>query len=541
MLTLILTSVAMFAFNIHLVRTVGTIYIRADGNIDPPTAPILTVDNITYIFTDNIKDSVIVERNNIVVDGAGYTVQSTGSYSSKGIDLSFRSNVTIKNMQIKGFFYGVYLFHSSDNNISGNNITNNGYGILFDSSSINNSVIGSNIVNNECGVYLFYSSNNNISRNFFVNDGLLVYASYENVVSDNLVNDEPLVYLEEVSNYAVENAGQVILVKCNNITVKSVNLSKTTVGVQLYETKNSTISESNITNNGYGVYFRYSSGNSLLGNTITNNYYGIYFPYLSNNNTIFGNTITNNHYGIYFDSSSNNRLSGNNFVNNNIQVHSEISENFWDDGYPSGGNYWSNYAGIDLYSGPYQNETGSDGICDSFYNIDENNQDNYPLMGIFYDFEVVGLYGEIFHVQVISNSTVSELNLVVWLSSPNEYLQPGQEFLQFYVEGENATRGFCRVTIPRALLNDSYVVLVDCKDVPTRQLDASNSTHAYLYFTYNHTKHEVIIIPEFTLTQMLPLFLTATLIIVISAQVKAKQSSKPNFYERATSKMTIKN
>jgi hypothetical protein len=159
---------------------------------------------------------------------------------------------------------------------------------------------------------------------------------------------------------------------------------------------------------------------------------------------------------------------------------------------------------------------------------------------MFYDFEVVRFYNETYHVQVISNSTVSELNLVVWLSSPNEYLQPGQEFLLFYVEGENDTSGFCRVTIPKSLLNDSYIVLVDWTMVPAHQLDASNSTHAYLYFTYNYTKHEVIIIPEFTLTPMLPLFLTATLIIVISAQLKAKQSSKSNFYECATSKTAIK-
>ena len=54
--------------------------------------------------------------------------------------------------------------------------------------------------------------------------------------------------------------------------------------------------------------------------------------------------------------------------------------NVWDNGYPSGGNYWSDYAGEDLYSGPYQNETGSDGIGDMPYVIDESNTDNYPLM-----------------------------------------------------------------------------------------------------------------------------------------------------------------
>jgi len=55
-------------------------------------------------------------------------------------------------------------------------------------------------------------------------------------------------------------------------------------------------------------------------------------------------------------------------------------ENIWDDGYPSGGNYWSNYTGLDLFSGPYQNETGGDGIGDTPYVIDADNVDHYPLM-----------------------------------------------------------------------------------------------------------------------------------------------------------------
>jgi hypothetical protein len=48
-------------------------------------------------------------------------------------------------------------------------------------------------------------------------------------------------------------------------------------------------------------------------------------------------------------------------------------------GYPSGGNYWSDYVGSDLYGGPLQNVVGSDGIGDLPYVIDTNNTDRYPL------------------------------------------------------------------------------------------------------------------------------------------------------------------
>jgi hypothetical protein len=52
-----------------------TVTIKADGSIDPPEAPIITHDNITYILTGNITNSgygIIIERDNIVIDGADY-------------------------------------------------------------------------------------------------------------------------------------------------------------------------------------------------------------------------------------------------------------------------------------------------------------------------------------------------------------------------------------------------------------------------------------------------------------------------------------
>jgi ribonucleotide monophosphatase NagD (HAD superfamily) len=64
-----------------------TIYIRADGSVDPGTSPISTADNITYTLTDNIvgyvpedTSAIVVERDDIVVNGAGYIVQGTGAF-----------------------------------------------------------------------------------------------------------------------------------------------------------------------------------------------------------------------------------------------------------------------------------------------------------------------------------------------------------------------------------------------------------------------------------------------------------------------------
>jgi len=93
LMALILVGTLIMTFDIGPVEASGTIYIRADGSIDPSTANITTIDDFTYAFTDNIvNDEIVVQRDNIVIDGAGHTLQGTGS--GAGIWLSGRSNVT---------------------------------------------------------------------------------------------------------------------------------------------------------------------------------------------------------------------------------------------------------------------------------------------------------------------------------------------------------------------------------------------------------------------------------------------------------------
>ena len=140
MLALLFIGMLTLAFNIQLVKASGTIYIRSDGSVDPPTANITSADNITYTFTGNIYEGIVVERDNIVVDGAGYTAQ--GTMGEFGIDLRYRHNVTLKNAKIINFEVGIQLFSSSNNTISNNTISN---------------IIG--------GIYLALSGNNTFFHN----------------------------------------------------------------------------------------------------------------------------------------------------------------------------------------------------------------------------------------------------------------------------------------------------------------------------------------------------------------------------------------
>jgi len=310
MLTLLLTGMLALAFKIQPAKASGTIYIRADGSIDPQEAPISTIDNVTYTFTDNINDSIVVERDNIAVDGAAYTVQGTGG--GNGIDLTRRNNVTIKNMEIKAFYHGVCL------------------GIVWvtDSSSNHNSIVGNKLASNIFGIALYS------------------YSSYNSIFGNNVTANQYGIYAHE---------------GCSNNIIRGNNI---------------------IASGQSGVCLLYSANyNSVSENNITSScYYGIHLAW-SSYNSIVGNNITNNALGINIIGSSNNRFYHNNFIGNTQQVYIDLGyANFWDDGYPSGGNYWSDYTGVDKYSGSNQGEPSSDGIGDTPYVIDANNQDRYPLM-----------------------------------------------------------------------------------------------------------------------------------------------------------------
>lgn len=307
----------------------ATIYIRPDGSIDPSTMSIRRDGNL-YTLTDNILcDSIVIMTSNIVIDGKGYTIQGPGLHGS-GFSLPTVTNVTIKNTNIKGFRNGFYLETTLNNIISGNELTNNTYGIYLEYAS-NNVISRNKIIDNEYGIEMVYSVDSTIRENDIANNkyGIRLWISNTTTISRNSITANS---------------------KC---------------GIELDASNNNTISENNARNNWDGVYLSTSS-----------------------NNTAFGNDVNNNFRGIFLYGSSNNTFHNNSFMHNTQQVYDHSwdwhypapSVNSWNNSYPSGGNYWSNYDGVDLYSGLYQNETESDGIGDTPHIIDAGNEDHYPLM-----------------------------------------------------------------------------------------------------------------------------------------------------------------
>ncbi|MEE9507593.1 MAG: NosD domain-containing protein, partial [Thermoplasmata archaeon] len=161
--------------------------------------------------------------------------------------------------------------------------------------------------------------------------------------------------------------------------VRSNEVSDSEHGIHLSDSNHNTISENEVHDNEDGIHLHYSVNNSIDGNAAHSNVIGIYIRQ-SDDNVAKRNNVSINAVGIGVLASYGNRIYHNRLSGNTVQGYDDRDANQWDDGYPSAGNYWSDYAGVDLKWGPNQNLTGSDGIGDTPYVIDGDSQDRYPLM-----------------------------------------------------------------------------------------------------------------------------------------------------------------
>jgi len=209
-------------------------------------------------------------------------------------------------------------------------------------------------------------SGNRVLENEF---GISLTGSYRNAISENL---------------AMENYGWGIHLEysSNHNTLVENLIIENRGGIDIHFSSHfNTIVQNRIANGTYGMILNNADSNSISQNFMSHLELGICLQAETDYNLVFDNTITDCSDGTELRQARNNTFYHNTFNNSQqVVISTGGYTNFWDDDYPSGGNYWSDYAGTDLHSGPYQNITGSDGIGDTPYAIDDNNIDHYPLM-----------------------------------------------------------------------------------------------------------------------------------------------------------------
>jgi len=358
------------------------------------------------------------------------TIDGQGNRST-GIFVDYSPNNLIFNNIVTDNYSGIALLNSADGNTVCNNTVIDNPDVGLNIASNGNNITG-NVVSNQVTGVILYGSNNILRGNKIDNSTLLSFdlnwnigfsvADFVNDVdSSNIINGKSVIYWVNKQDEKVPEDSQfVILVNCKNIIVENLILPKYGQGIILVATTDSIIKNNLVQSMKEGIVIFNSPNNKIIGNTLQDCGYGIYLVFSfqnvvmdnsingggraikldsSDENVINGNVFSGSLYrGFDFDGSNNNEIFENivsncersavwlwnnasqnvfylnNFVNNTENVEKYITDlqdfpgNIWDNG--TVGNFWDDYHAID---------NNDDGIADTPYVINYNNQDNYPL------------------------------------------------------------------------------------------------------------------------------------------------------------------
>ena len=274
-----------------------------------------------WTVPDNAGQIILANSSNVVIENQEF------SDIENAIQLSFSKDNIIKGCSFNDLSESAIKLYCSDENTIIDNTIISGNGIdIYDSDS--NDIIDNSIVCTDLSINIYHSQNNYIKSNIINNNkfGILLHSySNRNNISNNIIRSN-------------SNGGIWFISGCSqNIIIEN------------------TIS-SNGENNPHDANIYLMGG--CKGNIFTKN-------------TISSDGKT----GIYIEydlvENLNNKIYHNNFLNNSRHA-CDKNNDIWDNDYPSGGNYWDDYAGLD---------NNEDDIGDNSYDIPGGeNKDNYPFM-----------------------------------------------------------------------------------------------------------------------------------------------------------------
>ena len=420
-------------------------YIIAGWDIDATSTDGIVVRNTTasFVIRGVTIHSGGTSRNGIVFQNvtAARIENSTVSYDASGILVSDSSDIALfANAVTLNTWDGIGVFDSRRITMNGNNVTYNRDGVYLN--GVSELLFQGNGVwlNAQDGAFLTNVTSVRIEGSTFAsnawaglhissasNASLLANLAFSN--SRDGISIDSIEGLQVRTNTAFSNQGGGIrLYSVSNATVSFNDLSANRdSGIVLEGSRSVTVFHNIASASGYGGIMLGSDADIVVdGNWVTNSDHGlslilvsralvrfnnvtqcakdgIYFAGSDNltvekNNasrngngvavettfdaTFRGNVIMQNDYGIYLFRSRRTVVAGNRIVTNAVQAFDEAGpENRWDDGYPSGGNFWSDYRGLDRCEAANQSVCDNpDGIGDTPYYVDTDTTDRYPLM-----------------------------------------------------------------------------------------------------------------------------------------------------------------
>lgn len=323
------------------------VFIDSDGTIHGTDSMVRSGD--LYTLTGDVVGPLIVRRDNIVIDGAGYTV--TGA-SGRGMILSDRNAVTIKDTIITlAGGYAIDLTNATDCMIVGNTLIGSlspipaviaisflhsqritvkdnmienciqglalewSSGHVITDNTITDSFVGITITNtSEC------TFRNNLVSNCKFGFGIQMFPGYlfdNDLDTSNTVDGKPIYYWVNVKDKTVPpEAVYIVLVKCQNILIEKGNPQ----AINLASTINSTIRNVEMTGNGSGITLLQCTNMNIINNILRDRAIGIVVD-SSYNNRIVGNEISNEQTrGIALANATDNLIQANTFINNSYAI-----------------------------------------------------------------------------------------------------------------------------------------------------------------------------------------------------------------------------
>lgn len=216
-------------------------------------------------------------------------------------------------------------------------------------------------------------------------DVILVTGNYVNISGFTITNSSRDWYIGDSGIHAEEAYYSSFT---NNILVDNGR------GITDFDSYKLTIDNNVMRENWDGLYLT-GSLVSVSRNLIVDNFFGIEAFHFTES-VLVNNTIAYNMESVkLWYAGSGSRIYHNNIVENEVppcdDSQPEWGANQWDNGYPSGGNFWG-YGCTDEVSGPNQDQPGGDGICDRMMGIEicqpyypwEMKLDRYPLASPVY-------------------------------------------------------------------------------------------------------------------------------------------------------------
>jgi len=295
---------------------------------------------------DIVSDNTIIRGLKIETSGGDLVAEDAG--------IHIRSNGnTIEDTELSDVLFGIYLYHSSNNNIRRNRIHgrpelesgSRGGGIHLWNSTRN--VLEDNTISEtRDGMYIQNSSDNIFRRNrvFDLRYGLHFMSSDNNTFEDN-------VFFDNIAGAAIMYSQNIELKR--NTFVHNRGFSS--FGILFQDCRQCKIEENLVIDNAVGLFLEGTRDSVFSRNTVAENDVALQI----------------------FTSSDRNIFTRNNFINNlsPLQLVGRDSSTQWQS--EEGGNYWSDYDGYDM---------DGDGIGDvqhRVHNIFEFLEGNYPRLRIY--------------------------------------------------------------------------------------------------------------------------------------------------------------